>query len=497
MGILLIIVRTSETMKVLSLSFSLFALASTASVKTPRFSLISERSANGAPTVAVTFPNGHSDTLVLSPFTDGITDSAKNCRYSGHLLSEPEACLAVTGCFGSEDVELSILSKYAPESGMFKWNLDGTVENLKNPFKEKPLVRGGDKEGVDLLVDPNIAAAEAATAQSCASGNCKAVPATHNLQIRVGYGDNFNGKVGSNAAATTYWQNALVHVQAHYCHSSLGSKIKISTLSVNHISGTKITASVASAQAMESSNSARLQGADVMVYMAYDAADSGPSGIASLGVACAATNQNTNKFSISEWQSTAATFAWIAAHEIGHNLGMKHDFDSANGGENGACNKLGGLMSYGTPLATANRWSPCAKKSFIAHYNTIVKSGTWCMEAVSVCTGTTTTTKAPSPTTTAAPSPTTTAAPSPATTAAGCGSPWYVGNGCCDDENNNAACDYDGGDCCGGCTNYCTKCECKNCVDRMPTKRCMNIKKDGQCDNPWFKIECAKTCGQC
>ena len=48
-----------------------------------------------------------------------------------------------------------------------------------------PLVRRRDKEGVDLLVDPNIAAAEAATAQSCASGNCKAVPATNNLQIRV------------------------------------------------------------------------------------------------------------------------------------------------------------------------------------------------------------------------------------------------------------------------------------------------------------------------
>ena len=60
--------------------------------------------------------------------------------------------------------------------------------------------------------------------------------------------------------------------------------------------------------------------------------------------------------------------------------------------------------------------------------------------AVSVCSGTTpTTTAAPSPTTTAAPSPTTTAAPSPTTTAAGCGSPWYVGNGCCDDENNNAS----------------------------------------------------------
>ena len=88
--------RTSETMKVLALSFSLFALASTASVKTPRFSLISERSANGVPTVAVTFPNGHYDTLVLSPFTDDSTYSTRNCRYSGYLLSEPEACLAIT-----------------------------------------------------------------------------------------------------------------------------------------------------------------------------------------------------------------------------------------------------------------------------------------------------------------------------------------------------------------------------------------------------------------
>jgi hypothetical protein len=73
--------------------------------------------------------------------------------------------------------------------------------------------------------------------------------------------------VGSNAAANTYWQNALVHVQAHFCHSSLGSKIKISTLSVNHLSGTKLTASEASATSMESSNPSKLQGADLMVYM--------------------------------------------------------------------------------------------------------------------------------------------------------------------------------------------------------------------------------------
>ena len=30
----------------------------------------------------------------------------------------------------------------------------------------------------------------------------------------------------------------------------------------------------------------------------------------------------------------------------------------------------------------------------------------------------------------------------------GCGLPKYKGDGNCDDDNNNEACDYDGGDCC-------------------------------------------------
>ena len=30
-----------------------------------------------------------------------------------------------------------------------------------------------------------------------------------------------------------------------------------------------------------------------------------------------------------------------------------------------------------------------------------------------------------------------------------CGLPQYKGDGNCDDENNNKACGYDGGDCCG------------------------------------------------
>ena len=42
------------------------------------------------------------------------------------------------------------------------------------------------------------------------------------------------------------------------------------------------------------------------------------------------------------------------------------------------------------------------------------------------------------------------------------GSPWWKGDNFCDDENNNAACDWDGGDCCGPnvVTYYCSECQC-------------------------------------
>ena len=38
----------------------------------------------------------------------------------------------------------------------------------------------------------------------------------------------------------------------------------------------------------------------------------------------------------------------------------------------------------------------------------------------------------------------------------------YIGDGYCDDENNNLLCGYDGGDCCGANVNtlYCSECLC-------------------------------------
>ena len=46
----------------------------------------------------------------------------------------------------------------------------------------------------------------------------------------------------------------------------------------------------------------------------------------------------------------------------------------------------------------------------------------------------------------------------------GCGSPQWVNDNFCDDENNNPGCNFDGGDCCNnqspGWNNFCNVCAC-------------------------------------
>merc|ERR1712111_17429 len=47
---------------------------------------------------------------------------------------------------------------------------------------------------------------------------------------------------------------------------------------------------------------------------------------------------------------------------------------------------------------------------------------------------------------------------------ANCFAPHWIGDGYCDDDNNNADCGFDGGDCCdnemSGWDNYCSDCAC-------------------------------------
>ena len=81
-----------------------------------------------------------------------------------------------------------------------------------------------------------------------------------------------------------------------------------------------------------------------------------------------------------------------------------------------------------------------------------------------------------------------------------CLHPAWVDNGYCDDANNYAICNYDGGDCCGSCVNieYCTECLChSNETISMLDSNGARYIGNGFCDDGLNKAECSFDGGDC
>ena len=63
------------------------------------------------PEINIVFPDGHEDSLVLNyffPTEEARMEGKATCNLIGHLENEPEACVGVSGCYGSEDMHFTI-----------------------------------------------------------------------------------------------------------------------------------------------------------------------------------------------------------------------------------------------------------------------------------------------------------------------------------------------------------------------------------------------------
>jgi len=86
-----------------------------------------------------------------------------------------------------------------------------------------------------------------------------------------------------------------------------------------------------------------------------------------------------------------------------------------------------------------------------------------------------------------------------------CAVPQWFGDGYCDDENNNEDCGFDGGDCCDnemdGWDNYCQECECFEyfATTEDPTANCFapHWIGDGYCDDDNNNADCGFDGGDC
>ena len=103
----------------------------------PKFTLIPDgkhSSKQDIPEIKISFSDGSTDTLVLSRYYSNQEEKLsgiKRCNFIGYLANEVNACVGMTGCPGSEDVEFTILSSRLTKSPLLKWYKDnGAVEMI-------------------------------------------------------------------------------------------------------------------------------------------------------------------------------------------------------------------------------------------------------------------------------------------------------------------------------------------------------------------------------
>lgn len=187
------------------------ALAKPGHERLPSFKVFQDKSLGAIPKIEVTFPNGHVDRMVLERYFANEADRQSRklaCNFIGHLEKESTACVAVTGCLGQDDLEMTIMSKHAGPNGMVVLRKDNTVEIIENPFNHPDIkidtarvpdhVRnsGWHEANTDEMVNDEDLAEEMHFEELCASGDCSSIPTTNLMQIKV----MFTGKIMQNSA---------------------------------------------------------------------------------------------------------------------------------------------------------------------------------------------------------------------------------------------------------------------------------------------------------
>merc|ERR1711988_406501 len=317
----------------------------------PRFTLL-ERSLKNVPSIAITFPDGYEDILMLNIFESNSGDGNRiigedECHYFGHLANEPEACVAATGCVGSEDMEFTILSDHSTGSSIYKWTKDGLVEVVQNEIIDYTDTGNKNSSAFGGIKSPTIKERAfvsedrmpTSLGEKCDGRSC-ILPETMSLKVKVGYLDGYyNLWKGHTEKIENEIAKAWVHTQAYFCHKSLGTKISIERVSTKHYPGfspalkdhsekekswiiqylNELSYGIADKELHPDDETCLMVFVDAYMFL------TSILGMAKTATACVRTDATSINFFDDD---DAAHNGLLMAHEIGHNIGMLHDHKS-------------------------------------------------------------------------------------------------------------------------------------------------------------------------
>ena len=103
-----------------------------------------DRSLYGIPEIAITFPDGHEDELILEkhfPNDQARMENEDHCNYFGRLKNDPQACVAVTGCYGRDKLEFTVMSDHSLYHYMFVLENDGQLKAVENQMLRSGIIQ--------------------------------------------------------------------------------------------------------------------------------------------------------------------------------------------------------------------------------------------------------------------------------------------------------------------------------------------------------------------
>jgi len=276
------------------------------------------------------------------------------CLFKGTLEGDPESEVSVSGCHDSEETSVSIASSLLPDGIVDLMIVDGITTNFDSHSMD---IEGG--EDTDYFTADNLFP-QPNNAESASDFWSGPLPSRVVLKTNIKYDNSLLEHFGYSHKKTKDWINKVVDLaRPKMSHYSLSIRVVLEIGEISHIDET-LRASEPTIRRLSVENMFSWKSHNVLTSYFCKDIGGGDLGIAFEGAAChpfEALNIVELSTTIGPDLDTAKTFA----HELGHNIGMKHDFDEKHGGDYGNCNHLG-LMSYGRNRPS--KWSSCSDADF-------------------------------------------------------------------------------------------------------------------------------------